>query len=104
MLRHSMESREPVEGYLVYGLEGLLAILKTLFTRYPDKKKDILGNSNEGRNSFFDNVLVPRLKKGYILFCVLLESLVDQDKNSSNINMALEPAMDKVTRKIATLR
>ncbi len=41
--RHSMESREPVEVFLVHGLEGLLAVLRTLFLLYPEKKAATLG-------------------------------------------------------------
>ncbi len=38
-----MESREPVEAFLVHGLEGLLAVLRTLFLLYPEKKAATLG-------------------------------------------------------------
>ena len=38
-----MESREPVDGFLVSGLEGLLAALRSLLARYPDKKAATLG-------------------------------------------------------------
>jgi hypothetical protein len=43
IIRHSMESREPVEAFLVHGLEGLLAVLRTLFLLYPEKKAATLG-------------------------------------------------------------
>jgi hypothetical protein len=51
--RHSIESKEPVEGFLVYGLEGLLVVLRTLFTSYPEKKAATLGRRVAGSLAYF---------------------------------------------------
>jgi hypothetical protein len=54
--RHSMESREPVEAFLVHGLEGLLAVLRTLFLLHSEKKSATLGRFRATMDDVMQNI------------------------------------------------